>query len=69
MKKKFRDITVDGQKYAWSISHPNCDGDGGIKFKIWKDKKVVYEGYEEGGYGHPDITPAYISNIIEGVGL
>lgn len=67
MKKKYRDITVGGQKYTWGVRNPNCDGDGGIQFRIWKDKKVVYEGYESSGYGDPEITPGYIANIIEGM--
>jgi len=37
MKKKHRDITVEGVKYAWTIY-----GNGKEKYvSIWKDKKVI----------------------------
>jgi hypothetical protein len=35
MKKKFRDITVDGVLYAWMMK--------GTYLKIWLNKKVIFE--------------------------
>jgi len=35
MKKKFRDITVDGVLYAWMVK--------GTFLKIWLNKKVIFE--------------------------
>jgi hypothetical protein len=43
MRKKLRKITVDGKKYAWSVSRPNCDGDGGCLFKIWDNGNLIHE--------------------------
>lgn len=46
-KKKnryFRNIIVNDKKYVWKISHYNCDGDGGSRFKIWDENKtLIYE--------------------------
>ena len=61
MKKKHRDITVGGIKYAWTI-HNNCDGDGGNCVKIWKDKKILIDELIRGDI---DITPKFISEIIK----
>lgn len=53
MKKKFRNIEVNGEQYAWSTV-------GWNGFKIWKNKKVVHTGtfFEK-------ITPKDIRAIIE----
>jgi hypothetical protein len=45
-KKKFRDIVVDGVKYAWSIQ----DYWEGHTLKVWKDKKILFE-LSDGEYG------------------
>ena len=38
-KKKYRDIVVDGVKYAWTV-RGYYDGS---TLKVWKDKKVLFE--------------------------
>ena len=55
MKKKHRDITVDGVKYAW-IARSN----GYIT--IWKDKKIFYEDCSYNDY--MSITPLIIKKAI-----
>lgn len=68
VKKKHRDIVVDGEKWAWSIG-------GGYDYirdwyrtqfiKIWKDKKIVFEKgypYKQKSY---QITPGLISRFIK----
>lgn len=54
-KKKYRDIVVDGVKYAWTTKNM------GNTVVIWKDKKVLFEIDTE---THP-ITPSYIREIIK----
>ena len=53
MKKKYRDITVGGELYAWAMSP------GAIK--IWKDKKVIFQKDID-----DDITiyPRFIAKLI-----
>ena len=57
MKKKFREIVVDGKNYAWSARK---HGDGGMLVKIWKDKKIIYEEH----LSYDSMTPHFISLII-----
>jgi hypothetical protein len=54
MKKKFRDIEVNGQAYAWAAQWKDNS------FKIWKDKVVVHTGTFK-----DTIAPANIRAIIE----
>ena len=62
--KTLRDITVDDEDYKWMINH----GD----FKIWKNKKLIYENgwrsdekYPQVYYNYDDgITPRVIAKII-----
>lgn len=69
MKKKFRNITIDGDKsWAWTMR----GGDNYYKITelvIWKDKKVKYQkcfGYncESGDKSYP-ITPKLVSKFIK----
>jgi hypothetical protein len=60
MKKKFREITVDGKKYGWTL-HNDCDGDGGNCIEIWYNKKIIHKQLISGDI---QITPKIISNII-----
>lgn len=62
MKKKFREITVDGVDYAWKVNVT----DDGKYIKIWKDKKVIYE---EMVNSEIDITPQTIKELVQGLGL
>jgi len=53
MKKKHRDIEVNGVDYAWATV-------GVSGFKIWKNKVVVHTGNF-----NDKITPKNIKEIIE----
>jgi len=59
-KKNLRTIIVDGAEYKWRIDSYNCDGDGGYRFKIWKDKKIFYLGLIH----NTIITPKNVSEKI-----
>ncbi len=43
MKKKHRDIVVNGLLYAWSYQPNDDKQDGGGELKIWKNKKVIFK--------------------------
>jgi hypothetical protein len=43
MKRLLRKIEVNNEQYYWCVFHPNCDGDGGSKFQIWKNKAKILE--------------------------
>ena len=60
MKKKFRNITVDGKEYAWMSKL--VDGQH-LTLKIWYDKKVIYE--KPVGIYAKAITPKMVKYIIE----
>lgn len=60
MKKKYRDITVNGKKYAWAVSNSNADdGDDSI-LKIWCNKIVIWQELI-----NQEITPKIVSEIIK----
>lgn len=64
MKKKHREITVDGKIYGWTVSDIDSEGDN--ELKIWFDKKVVYET------SIPCfilITPSMVKKKIVNIGL
>ena len=52
MKKKFKEIIIDGQKYGWIVKSDNI-------LRIYKDKKIIYEKEVVG-----EITTKIISDII-----
>lgn len=57
MKKKHRDITVDGVKYAWTIYGGGKEHD----VTIWKDKKELFtETFRLGS-----VTPKDIADLIK----
>ena len=56
MKKKHRDIVVDGVQYGWTM-------DGCYRVKIWKDKKVIAKYEIE--YHHDAVTPKMIAALIK----
>lgn len=61
MKKKHRDIIVNGSPYAWTYQ-PNCDKqEGGGVLKIWKNKKVIYKSEVDCDVS---VTPSYIAELI-----
>ena len=53
MKKKFKEIVLDGKKYGWIVK-----SDGRI-LRIYEDKKIIYEKEIVG-----EITTKIISDII-----
>ena len=56
MKKKHRDITVDGVQYAWTLNSY-----GKEKYvKIWKDKKVILNQT----FRQESVTPKDIEELI-----
>lgn len=58
-RKKFREITVDGQLYAWQVT--SCGLYGTRYLKIWKDKKVIFD--EDTVL--ETIQPGDVANIIK----
>ena len=57
MKKKYRDIEVNGEEYAWAVQ----DGCDTCTLKIWKDKKVLIEDVD---IADMTITPSMVKEII-----
>lgn len=56
MKKKHRDITVDGVQYAWTLTSY-----GKEKYvKVWKDKKVTINKT----FRKESVTPKDIEELI-----
>ena len=70
MKKKFREIVVDGVTYAWRVNF-NCDGDGGTFLTVWLNKRVLIDDKvnldhtrdEEGNCER--ITPKLVAELIK----
>ena len=62
MKKKYRDIVVNNENHAWSVSNNN-DGDRNNYITVWKDKKVIF--YNHYMRGDINITPEIISELIK----
>jgi len=58
MKKKFRDIVVDGEKYAWQAK---ADPDFGAVLKIWHNKKVILNKKIVGEL----MIPSYVAEVIK----
>jgi len=57
MKKKHRDIIVNGLPYAWTYQQSEQGGE----LKIWKNKKVIYKSQVESTVS---VTPAYVAELI-----
>jgi hypothetical protein len=53
MKKKHRDITVDGVKYGWTVTYDTLS--------IWKDKKIILTE----DVTHCTVTPGVVADIIK----
>ncbi len=58
MKNKLRQITVNDEKYFWSVL-PNTD-DGGNILKIWKNKVLIFDKW----LTINEITPKIIKTIL-----
>jgi len=58
MKKKHREITVNGVEYAWTLK----EGDEYNKINIWRDKKVIHE---ELLAAYQEVGPRIIKEMIE----
>ena len=54
MKKKYRDIVVDGKEYAWKVDFHGIT--------IWYDKEIIYCDMK---YYTKMVTPKEIENIIK----
>lgn len=63
MKKRYRNIIIDGISYSWSYKVNGDRYEGGGMLKIWKNKKIVFERW-----CHCDVivTPSYIAELITG---
>jgi hypothetical protein len=61
MKKKHRDIVVNGLLYAWSYQPNDDKQEGGGELKIWKNKKVIYKSEVDCDV---IVTPSYIAELI-----
>lgn len=68
MKKKHRDIVVDGEKWAWRFRERD-DYEQYQKLQVWKDKKIIYEklysGYSWNRCKAYKITPGLIARFIQ----
>ncbi len=42
-RKLLRKININNEQYFWIVCDPNCDGDGGSVFQIWKNKVKIFE--------------------------
>lgn len=60
MKKKHREITVNGISYAWSVRAVDHE-DGSSLVILWKDKKEIGKV----SLKEEDITPSQIEKIIK----
>jgi hypothetical protein len=56
---KLRKIIIEGSEYFWVVNHFNCDGDGGCSYKIWSDKKVIFDDVT-----YDTITPKIVREKI-----
>ena len=68
-KKKLRKITVEGEVFLWSVTDFNHDGDGGCKFRIWKNKNLIYSSVFQGE--ESSITPSKVLEkikVLKGLG-
>ena len=61
MKKKHRDIVVNGLPYAWSYQPNDDKQEGGGELKIWKNKKVIYKSEVECDVS---VVPSYVAELI-----
>ena len=59
-KKKYRDIVVDGVKYAWMVRDYYDELPDLI---IWKDKKEIIKYDVQ--YGDVKITPSFVAEKIK----
>ena len=59
-KRLLRKIIIDNYLYYWFVGDADCDGDGGLRFKIWKDRKLIYEDLIHS----KTITPSVVKEII-----
>lgn len=66
MKKKFREIEVDGKQFTWSVEGSDYETN---YIKIWsvtnKGKKIIFEGTPDYENDKISITPRDIRKIIK----
>jgi len=63
MKKKFRNITIDGDD-SWAWMYKLSGTEGYPNLKIWKDRKIVFKKFYWGRQRYT-ITPGLISRFIK----
>ena len=61
--KKLRKITVDNIIYYWQVSDNNCDGDGGDRFRIYLDRKLIFKDLIHGIIVTPKLVREQILKI------
>ena len=64
MKKKFREITVDGVTYGWLIRNKYSKR----TVEIWLNKQVIFERdieYNDKNGNNIEITPSRVERIIK----
>lgn len=66
-RKLLRRINVNDIQYFWCVVDTNCDGDGGSKFQIWKNKVKIFEELIWTEIITPKIVREKILNIEGGV--
>lgn len=60
MKKKYRNITVDDQKYAWSIGGYDYDN-GNTQVNLWKGGKIFHDFWVDS----EAVTPKIVAEEIK----
>ena len=58
MRKKFRNITVDGQEFGWKVSL----NDDTYNLTIWQNKQIIHQ---EDVAEVAEVTPKFVSLIIK----
>lgn len=66
-RKLLRKINVNNVQYFWCVVDNNCDGDGGSRFQIWKNKVKIFEELIWTDIITPKIVRKKILNIESGV--
>ena len=60
MKNKLRKLIINKDAYFWRVYRHNCDGDGGMYLRIWKDKIIILDEFVSAKIGSAGITPGFI---------
>ena len=60
MKKKYRDIAVNGETYGWIVNYVDIE-DRDLGFSIYKNKKYLFSSRSK----ESSITPSLVARCIE----